>query len=47
MMYFRITKDGVDGRCDECYRVFNMNNEQEADEYYNGHDCEVEECNTF
>ena len=42
MMYFQITKDGVQGiaQCDECDRVFNMNDEQDAEEYYYGHDCE-------
>ena len=27
-------------RCIECGRVFNLLNEEEAGEYYYGHDCE-------
>jgi len=27
-------------RCVECGRVFNLLNEEEAGEYYYGHDCE-------
>jgi len=28
-------------RCVECGRVFNLLNEEEAGEYYYGHDCEA------
>lgn len=28
--------------CTECNRTFNLLNETDADEYYNGHDCEPE-----
>jgi hypothetical protein len=28
-------------RCIECGRVFNLLNEEEAGEYYYGHDCEA------
>ena len=27
--------------CNECGRVFNLNNIHDADEWYHGHDCEV------
>ena len=33
---------GTTATC-ECNRVFNLLNEQDAQEYYFGHDCEVEE----
>ncbi len=26
--------------CPECGRVFDITNEEDASEYYNGHDCE-------
>lgn len=29
--------------CVECHRTFDLNNETEADEFYNGHDCEETE----
>jgi hypothetical protein len=29
-------------QCPECPRVFNLLNEDEAGEYYYGHDCEAE-----
>lgn len=32
--------------CIECKRVFNLFNTDDADEWYNGHDCEVEEEDT-
>jgi hypothetical protein len=28
--------------CIECDRVFNLMDEDDADEFYNGHDCEDE-----
>ena len=28
--------------CFECKRIFDLLNEEEANEYYYGHDCEVE-----
>jgi hypothetical protein len=28
-------------RCVECGRIFNLLNEEEAGEYYYGHDCEA------
>ena len=28
------------GYCQECKRVFDLLNENDADEFYNGHDCE-------
>lgn len=27
-------------QCQECNRVFDLLNENDADEFYNGHDCE-------
>ena len=27
-------------KCPECGRVFDLMNEEDASEYYNGHDCE-------
>jgi hypothetical protein len=27
-------------RCPECRRVFDLMDEDDADEFYNGHDCE-------
>jgi len=27
-------------RCDECGRVFDLNNNEQAQEWYYGHDCE-------
>lgn len=29
-------------RCVECSRVFDLTNEDDANEFYYGHDCEVE-----
>jgi hypothetical protein len=29
-------------RCAECSRVFDLTNEDDANEFYYGHDCEVE-----
>jgi hypothetical protein len=29
-------------RCPECFRVFDLMNEVDAQEYYYGHDCEVD-----
>lgn len=29
--------------CQECKRVFNLFDAEDADEYYNGHDCEEQE----
>jgi hypothetical protein len=34
---------GTTATCAECERVFNLLNEQDAEEYYYGHDCEVDE----
>jgi hypothetical protein len=34
---------GTKASCPECFRVFNLLNVDDADEYYFGHDCEVEE----
>ena len=36
----------TDGKasCSECFRVFNLYNLQDAEEYYYGHDCEPEEA---
>ena len=28
--------------CVECGRVFDLTNDVDADEWYNGHDCEAE-----
>ena len=28
-------------RCQECGRVWDMNDEDDANDYYYGHDCEV------
>mgnify|MGYP003132989035 CR=1 FL=1 len=28
-------------RCNECGRVFDLNDDRDADELYHGHDCEV------
>ena len=35
----------IDGKatCPECKRVFNLYNSEDSEEYYYGHDCEVEE----
>jgi hypothetical protein len=35
----------VEGKstCEECKRVFNLYNTDDADEWFNGHDCEVDE----
>lgn len=30
-------------KCAECKRVFDLLDEEQADEYYYGHDCEVDE----
>jgi len=30
-------------RCGECGRVFDLTNEDDAGEWYYGHDCEVDE----
>lgn len=30
-------------KCVECGREFDLTNEQDADEWYNGHDCEVDD----
>lgn len=27
-------------KCPECGRVFDLSDEDDADEFYNGHDCE-------
>jgi len=27
-------------KCEECGRVFDLSNEEEAEEWYYGHDCE-------
>lgn len=27
-------------RCVECLRIFDLTNKNDADEFYNGHDCE-------
>ena len=27
-------------RCVECHRFFDLSEEDDADEFYNGHDCE-------
>jgi hypothetical protein len=29
------------GHCPECDREFNLNDEDDANEFYYGHDCEV------
>ena len=34
---------GTKASCPECFRVFNLLNVDDADEYYFGHDCEVDE----
>lgn len=31
----------LDVECVECRREFNLTDENDADEYVNGHDCEV------
>jgi len=28
-------------KCTECERIFDLTDEEDADEYYYGHDCEV------
>ena len=30
-------------QCDECGRIFDLFNEEQAAEFYYGHDCEAEE----
>ena len=30
-------------RCPECNRVFDLTNEEDAEEWYYGHDCEGED----
>jgi len=32
--------DGGVGQCPECNRVFDLTNPDDADEFFNGHDCE-------
>ena len=32
----------LEAECDECGRVFDLLDEDEASEYYYGHDCEAE-----
>lgn len=34
---------GTKAKCVECNRVFNLLDEDDAGEYFFGHDCEVEE----
>jgi hypothetical protein len=34
---------GTKATCIECNRVFNLLNEEDAGEYFFGHDCEVDE----
>jgi hypothetical protein len=34
---------GTKATCSECDRVFNLLNEEDAGEYFFGHDCEVDE----
>jgi ssDNA-binding Zn-finger/Zn-ribbon topoisomerase 1 len=33
-------RSGTKAQCEECGRVFDLMNEEEASEFYNGHDCE-------
>jgi hypothetical protein len=35
-------KIATKARCGECSRVFDLLDEEQAGEYYYGHDCEVE-----
>ena len=36
------TKTWAVGKCDECDRTFDLLDDSDANEYANGHDCEVE-----
>jgi hypothetical protein len=36
-----MAKDWAVGECGECDRVFDLLDENDANEYANGHDCEV------
>lgn len=33
--------------CDECGKIFNLLNEDQANEFYYGHDCEFEDDGEF
>ena len=35
--------DRLYGKCDECSREFDLFDEEEAEEFYYGHDCEPQE----
>jgi hypothetical protein len=37
---WQIMKLQSKAKCPECGRVFNLTNEEDASEFYNGHDCE-------
>ena len=34
------TMDNLTARCPECFRVFDLMDEVDAQEFYYGHDCE-------
>lgn len=42
MISLDITKYGI-FKCPECDRVFNIDDEMEAQEWFYGHDCFIEE----
>ena len=46
-MEYTTTRGGImrvqtKAKCEECGRVFDLMNEEEASEFYYGHDCEGE-----
>ena len=40
--HFVIIPVGFKRTCPECGRIFDLADENDADEFYNGHDCEEE-----
>lgn len=42
MILGKFGSDNCSAVCDECKRIFDLNDELEADEWYSGHDCEVD-----
>ena len=42
MILGKFGSDNCIAVCDECKRHFDLNDELAADEWYSGHDCEVD-----
>jgi hypothetical protein len=42
MILGKLGSDNYSAVCSECKRIFDLNDELEADEWYAGHDCEVD-----